>query len=185
MDSAWYGHVPFAGWMVRAARPRVIVELGTHAGVSYAAFCEAVLQEGLDARCYAIDTWQGDEHAGFYDEAVFEELREFHDARYAGFSRLIRCAFDAALPQIADNSVDLLHIDGRHRYDDVAPTISQAGRQSSRPGRSSCSTTPTSASATSACGGGGRNCGRSFPASSSCTRTGWGCWRSAGRFLSR
>ena len=86
--------------MVRAARPRVIVELGTHAGVSCAAFCEAVLQEGLDARCYAIDTWQGDEHAGFYDEAVFEELREFHDARYAGFSRLICCAFDAALPQI-------------------------------------------------------------------------------------
>src|SRR6185437_7173962 len=120
VDSAWYGHVPFAGWIVRAARPRVIVELGTHAGVSYAAFCEAVLQEGLDARCYAVDTWEGDEHAGFYGEAVFEELREFHDARYGGFSRLIRCAFDAALPQIADNSVDLLHIDGRHRYDDVA-----------------------------------------------------------------
>ncbi|MBN8908323.1 MAG: class I SAM-dependent methyltransferase, partial [Rhodospirillales bacterium] len=115
VDSAWYGHVPFAGWIVRAARPRSIVELGTHAGVSYAAFCEAVLQEGLDARCYAIDTWQGDEHAGFYGESVFEELREFHDARYGGFSRLIRCSFDAALSQIADHSFVLLHIDGRHR----------------------------------------------------------------------
>ncbi len=120
VESAWYGHVPFARWIVRAARPSVLVELGAHAGVSYAAFCDGVLAEGLDTRCYAVDTWQGDEHAGFYDESVFEALREFHDARYGGFSRLLRCTFDAALPYIPDGSVDLLHIDGRHRYEDVA-----------------------------------------------------------------
>ena len=134
VDSAWYGHVPFARWIVRAARPRTVVELGTHAGVSYAAFCDAVLAEGLDARCFAVDTWAGDDHAGFYDEAVFEFWRAFHDARYAGFSRLLRCAFDAALPYIPDASVDLLHIDGRHRYADVAhdfeawrPKVSRRG----------------------------------------------------------
>ncbi len=120
VESAWYGHVPFARWIVRAARPSVLVELGAHAGVSYAAFCDAVLAEGLNTRCYAVDTWQGDEHAGFYDESVFEALRAFHDARYGGFSRLLRCTFDAALPYIPDGSVDLLHIDGRHRYEDVA-----------------------------------------------------------------
>ena len=42
VPSAWYGHVPFAHWLVAAARPRLVVELGTHHGVSYAAFCEAV-----------------------------------------------------------------------------------------------------------------------------------------------
>ncbi len=120
VDSAWYGHVPFARWIVGAARPGVIVELGSHAGVSYAALCDAVLAGGLDTRCYAVDTWEGDEHAGFYDEAVFAEFRAFHDARYGGFSRLLRCTFDAALPFVADGSVDLLHIDGRHRYEDVA-----------------------------------------------------------------
>src|SRR5512147_2176439 len=63
--SAWGGHVPFAHWIVRATRPRLLVELGTHCGVSYSAFCEAVVRDSLDTRCFAVDTWQGDEQAGF------------------------------------------------------------------------------------------------------------------------
>jgi glycosyltransferase involved in cell wall biosynthesis/GT2 family glycosyltransferase len=119
-DSAWFGHVPFAHWIVGQHRPRSIVELGTHNGVSYAAFCEAVLRERLDARAMAVDTWQGDEHAGFYDDSVYVDLVRFHDQRYSGFSTLIRATFDDALPFVSDGSVDLLHIDGRHRYEDVA-----------------------------------------------------------------
>jgi glycosyltransferase involved in cell wall biosynthesis len=117
--SAWWGHVPFAHWIVGALRPSCIVELGTHNGVSYAAFCDAVLREGLDTRCFAIDTWQGDEHAGFYDDTVFQDLQRFHAARYGGFSQMLRCTFDEALPYIPDGSIDLLHIDGRHGYHDV------------------------------------------------------------------
>lgn len=117
--SAWYGHVPFAQWLVGAIRPACLVELGTHNGVSYAAFCEAVRAEGLSTRCYAVDTWQGDEHAGYYDNSVYDTFKRFHDERYAAFSELLRCTFDDALPYIPDGSVDLLHIDGRHHYDDV------------------------------------------------------------------
>ncbi len=117
--SAWYGHIPFAHWIVGAVRPEVLVELGTHNGVSYSAFCETVLESQLPTRCYAVDTWQGDEHAGFYDERVFLDLQSFHASRYSSFSSMLRCTFDAALPKIADGSVDLLHIDGRHRYEDV------------------------------------------------------------------
>ncbi len=119
VDSAWYGHLPFAHWIVAASRPRLLVELGTHAGVSYSAFCESVRRSGLDTRCLAVDTWQGDEHAGFYGEEIFNDLSTFHDARYAGFSTLLRCTFDAALGYVADGSIDLLHIDGRHAYEDV------------------------------------------------------------------
>ena len=118
-DSAWYGHLPFANWIMRAARPALFVELGTHAGISYAGFCDAVLACHLPTRCVAIDTWEGDEHAGFYGSAVFEELSRFHDQRYGSFSRLLRCRFDQALDTLPDGSVDLLHIDGRHRLDDV------------------------------------------------------------------
>ncbi|MGI3779088.1 MAG: class I SAM-dependent methyltransferase, partial [Janthinobacterium lividum] len=81
-ESAWHGHVPFAHWVVSATRPEVLVELGTHNGVSYAAMCEQVRREGLATRCYAVDTWAGDEHAGFYGEDVFSTLSRFHAERY-------------------------------------------------------------------------------------------------------
>jgi glycosyltransferase involved in cell wall biosynthesis/GT2 family glycosyltransferase len=120
VGSAWFGHVPFGHWIVAAHRPKNIVELGTHNGISYAAFCEAVLREKLDARALAVDTWEGDEHAGFYGSDVLRNLRYFHDRRYASFSTLLQSTFDDALNFVEDGSVDLLHIDGRHRYDDVA-----------------------------------------------------------------
>ena len=39
--------------------------------------------------------------------------------RYSGFAQLVRSTFDDALPYFEDGSVDLLHIDGRHFYEDV------------------------------------------------------------------
>ncbi|CAG9255576.1 hypothetical protein PUN4_240021 [Paraburkholderia unamae] len=117
--SAWWAHVPFAFWIVSACRPRLLVELGTHNGVSYAAFCEAVSRERLATRCFAVDTWQGDEHAGNYGEQIYNELRGFHDKHYADFSELLRCTFDEATDHFADGSIDLLHIDGLHTYEAV------------------------------------------------------------------
>jgi GT2 family glycosyltransferase len=117
--SGWWGHVPFAFWIMAACEPRLFVELGTHNGVSYAAFCEAVAQERLATRCFAVDTWQGDEHAGIYGEQVYGELRLFHDRNYRAFSELMRCTFDDAQTHFADASIDLLHIDGFHTYEAV------------------------------------------------------------------
>ena len=119
VTSAWTEFAPFAFWLVQAIRPTVFVELGTHHGFSYLAFCQAVQRTGVATRCYAIDTWQGDEHAGFYGEEVFATLRDTNDQFYSAFSRLVRARFDAALRHFADGEIDLLHIDGRHRYEDV------------------------------------------------------------------
>ncbi len=118
-ESAWWLHVPFAHWIVAASSPRTLVELGTHWGVSYAAFCNAVTRRGLSTRCYAVDTWRGDPHAGLYGEDVFEDFRRFHDQHFSGFSTILRCTFDAALGRMADRSIDLLHIDGLHTYEAV------------------------------------------------------------------
>ncbi len=133
VESAWHGHVPFAHWVVRALEPRCIVELGTHNGVSYAAFCRAAQREGLGARCFAVDTWTGDEQAGFYGEGVLADLQAYHDERYGAFSTLVRRTFDDALPLLPDGSVDLLHIDGRHGYEQVKHDFeSWRGKMSSR-----------------------------------------------------
>ena len=115
--SGWWGHVPFAFWLVAAARPRTLVELGSHHGVSYAAFCEAVSLARLDCRCFAVDNWQGDAHAGFFDEAVYNDLLDFNRTRYGAFSELLRADFNEALAHFADGSIDILHIDGFHTYE--------------------------------------------------------------------
>lgn len=116
--TAWLEHGPFATWIVRVLQPRRLVELGTHYGYSYFSFCQAVLDSDLKTECIAVDTWAGDEHSGFYDDSVFAKVAE-QNRRYAQFSRLLRKTFDAALVDIEDGTVDLLHIDGRHFYEDV------------------------------------------------------------------
>lgn len=115
---AWQGHVSFAHWLVQAARPRVIVELGTYMGVSFAAFCQSVQRGNIPAHCYAVDTWQGDAHAGLYEDDVFIDLNAFMtETNYASFGTLLRSLFDDALPRFEDGSIDLLHIDGLHTYE--------------------------------------------------------------------
>lgn len=116
---SWVGHIPFAFWIVEALKPRIFVELGTHTGNSYFAFCQSVAQHKLDTRCYAVDTWQGDPHAGFYDNQVFEDVSAYHNLHYEAFSRLLRMTFDDAVCHFSDRSIDLLHIDGLHTYEAV------------------------------------------------------------------
>lgn len=117
--SAWIEHAPFAFWLMSTMKPDTLVELGTHQGYSYFAFCQAVKQSGLSTRCYAIDTWKGDEHSSFYGEEVFQDVHVYNNQNYSSFSQLIRSTFDEAIEYFLDKSIDLLHIDGRHFYEDV------------------------------------------------------------------
>src|SRR5882757_7378143 len=75
VESAWLTHAPFAFWLIEALWPRTVVELGTFRGFSYLTFCQAIDRLGFDARCYAVDSWQGDEHSGPYGPEVLSELR--------------------------------------------------------------------------------------------------------------
>jgi hypothetical protein len=117
--SCWLEHVPFAMHLVDLLRPRTVVELGVHYGVSYCAFCQAIQSLGLEARCAGIDTWTGDEQSFFYGPEVLEDLIAHHDPLYGSFSRLHQTTFDEARRLFASGSIDLLHIDGCHTYDAV------------------------------------------------------------------
>ncbi len=118
-NSAWTGHLPFAGWLILSKRPQVLVELGTHGGSSYFSFCQAIEACQATTRCFAVDTWGGDEHAGHYESSIFEKVSTYNQAHYASFSTLLQKTFDEALQDIEDRSVDLLHIDGLHTYEAV------------------------------------------------------------------
>src|SRR3954464_1992538 len=96
--SAWVEHAPFGFWLVDALRPRTIVELGVHHGFSYFVFCQAVRRLALQARCFAIDSFEGDEHAGLYGNDVYEDVLR-RNRRYHGFSQVIRSTFAQACDQ--------------------------------------------------------------------------------------
>jgi hypothetical protein len=125
VTSAWHEHAPFAFWLVDELRPGSVVELGTHWGFSFFVFAEAVRRLGLETQLYALDTWEGDDHAGFYEEHVYEDVRAIAERDYAGSTHLLRGYFSDSRPLIADDSVDLLHIDGRHGYQDARDDYEQ------------------------------------------------------------
>lgn len=116
---SWVGHIPFASWVVGALRPRILVELGTHTGNSYNGLCQAALEQAVDTRAFAVDTWEGDKHAGAYDDSIFLKLKAYHEPLYGQFSTMLRMTFDEALNRFEDGTVDLLHIDGLHTYEAV------------------------------------------------------------------
>jgi O-antigen biosynthesis protein len=116
-ESAWLEHAPFGFWIVDALRPKTIVELGTYSGYSYAVFCQAVQALRLNCRCYGVNTWRGDQQAGFNDEEIFRAISVHNDSYYASFSQLIRSDFSQALEQFDNGCIDLLHIDGSHQYE--------------------------------------------------------------------
>ncbi len=132
-QSAWTEHIPFAFWLINSLKPDLFVELGTHYGLSYFSFCQAIQKSQLQTKCYAIDNWIGDEHAGYYDDAVFEFVNKINEP-YNSFSTLYRSTFDDAVSSFKDKSIDLLHIDGLHTYEAVKhdfynwlPKISKTG----------------------------------------------------------
>ena len=119
VGSAWTGHIPFMFGIVSLLKPRLFVELGVHNGASFFAACQVAKAESIDMKCVGVDHWEGDQHAGLYDDRVFNEFVATLEANYASFASFIRDDFANAVHEFEDESIDLLHIDGFHSYDAV------------------------------------------------------------------
>lgn len=117
--SYWIGHLPFAFWLMEHFKPRTFIELGVHTGASYCAFCQAVESLNLSTKCYGIDSFVGDAHYGSYSSEVLNTLLAYHQPRYTAFSTIIQSEFTKARGNFQDGTIDLLHIDGTHFYEDA------------------------------------------------------------------
>src|SRR5437588_2751555 len=111
---AWTPHLHFAYDLVAILKPALLVELGVDRGESYFAFCQAALENKTGTRCFGIDTWRGDQHAGDYDETTFAQVSAHNRENYESFSTLLRSSFDEALDFFLSESIEVLHLDGLH-----------------------------------------------------------------------
>jgi hypothetical protein len=125
VQSAWTEHVPFSMWLIEKLNPRVIVELGTHYGMSYLSFCQIVKFLGYESKCVAIDHWLGDDQAGSFTEEVFNSFVHNHQ-EYSEFSSFLRMDFSEGLTHIEDNTIELISIDGHHSYESVSGDFKNA-----------------------------------------------------------
>lgn len=125
VDSAWLTHGSFAAWLIEVLRPREVIELGTHNGFSCFAFAEAAKRLGHSITVHALDSWEGDDQAGFYGDSVYQSVRAIAAADYDSSVVLHRGYFSQTRPDFAAASADLLHIDGRHGYEDAREDYEQ------------------------------------------------------------
>jgi hypothetical protein len=116
----WAGHIYFCYDFIKNMKPGRIVELGTFKGTSFYSMLQAVKDDRLNSEVFAIDSWEGDEHAGFYGKDIYDGVtqivREYYSNQNA---RLIKKYFDDALDEFEESTIDLLHIDGLHTYEAV------------------------------------------------------------------
>ena len=111
LHSAWRGHAPFAQWLVREMRPTTIVELGVDYGFSCMTFAEVGL-----GTVYGIDSFEGDPEAGLKD--TYDDVVALQNRLGITNLELIRGYF-SEVAKTWEKPIDILHIDGRHRYEDV------------------------------------------------------------------
>lgn len=123
-ERSWLEHGPFELWLVANMRPQSIVELGTLQGFSYFCFCQAVEENKLSSKCFAVGAWRGDDHAEFKGVDIFRDAN-FANKPYAHFSTLLRVSINEALTRFEDGSVDLLSIHGSQLEKDVKGTFDE------------------------------------------------------------
>jgi hypothetical protein len=116
--SAWTDLVPTQAALFSILKPRRYVELGVHNGMSFFSACSHSERLRLGTECVAIDSWEGDPHAGMHDSSVFENFKQ-NISRLFPAQMYIQGYFDEASKLFQDASIDVVHIDGFHSYDAV------------------------------------------------------------------
>ncbi len=110
----WSGHRTFAEWLVSYLKPKVIVDLGVDWGFSTFSFAMPRI-----GHVYGVDTFEGDDFTGKtggynYDYVLSKREKLFMDDNVT----FIKGYFDD-VAKTWDKRIDILHIDGDHKYESI------------------------------------------------------------------
>lgn len=111
IPSAWKGHRGFANWLTQHMRPEVTVDLGVDYGYSSFALAEA-----NPGHVYGLDTFAGDQHAGFRD--TYSQAESYRQQLNLNNITWIPGLF-ADTARSWELPIDILHIDGLHTREAV------------------------------------------------------------------
>lgn len=120
--SPWSGHRRFGYDLVAYYEPENLVELGSFYGCSTFAFMQAVKENNLNTEIFPIDLWEAEDQFTIhdYEQDVYGFFKEIYNREFLNLNvKLMKMNFDDALPNFKDGSIDVLHIDGSHAYEDV------------------------------------------------------------------
>lgn len=119
--SPWSGHRNFIYDLMANWKPHTVVELGSYYGCSAFAIAQAIKDFQLLSVFYGVDTWRGDDFTQTdYQQDVYHDFCKVKDACYSDkYVKMLRMTFDEAVSHFKDETIDLLHIDGSHHYEDV------------------------------------------------------------------
>ncbi|MDO5388980.1 MAG: class I SAM-dependent methyltransferase [Clostridia bacterium] len=116
----WSGHRNFVYDFMAFFEPKTVVELGSHYGCSAFTFAQAAKDHNIETEMYFVDTWEGDDFTKKYNNDVYKVFSETVEKYYSKQNiNMLRMTFDEAVGKFKDHSIDVLHIDGSHYYDDV------------------------------------------------------------------
>lgn len=104
-STCWAGHRRFAEWLVSYLNPKIIVDLGVDWGFSTFSFAMPRI-----GHVYGIDTFEGDD----YEYVLSKREKLFMNENVT----FIRGYFDD-VAKTWNKKIDLLHIDGDHKYESV------------------------------------------------------------------
>ena len=115
-QTAWAGHILYIYKQLPIWKPKTIVELGVYLGHSLATMAESCEDHNLGTKLYGIDHFVGDDHSGKFGSDI-ESIATNCLSKYPSVT-LIKKTFNEALKDWKGD-IDLLHIDGRHYYEDI------------------------------------------------------------------
>ena len=115
-QTAWAGHILYIYNQLPIWKPKTVVELGVYYGHSLATMAESCEDHKLNTKLYGVDHFKGDDHSGQFGSDI-ESIATNCLSKYPDVT-LIKKTFNEALKDWKGD-IDLLHIDGRHYYEDI------------------------------------------------------------------